>query len=179
MERPKSAPIRNVFLADGSVQPLQKFYAEKPLALVFVRHLGCVFCKDQVLDLRGEHTLNIAFVVPAGPAQAREFAQKMQVLHPMFCEPEGDLYREFGLREGRLSQFVSPRVITAGLRATLRTGVQGRPIGNPLQLGGTFVIDTDGYMRLARPAKDAADHLSVAEIRDALCAAEEPLPEDR
>lgn len=161
---PIRAPIRNVLLQTGERVPLIEYYETKPFALVFLRHLGCIFCREQVALLRGYPAVNVAFACLANPEEAFTFKTSMDSPQDYFCEPEGDLYRDFGLGNGNVVQLAGPRVILRGAQATLRGGVNRRPTANPRMLGGAFVIATSGDVVWSHPAKDAADIVQPEQI---------------
>ena len=128
MDNPLRVPIRNVLLHTGERVPLAGFYQERPLVLLFLRHLGCIFCKEQVAMVRDANDLNLAFVCLAQPGEASAFRESMNSPQPYFCEPEGDLYRDFGLGRGSFTQLVGPRMVMRGVQATLRGFSNIRPL---------------------------------------------------
>ena len=156
MDNPLRVPIRNVLLHTGERVPLAGFYQERPLVLLFLRHLGCIFCKEQVAMVRDANDLNLAFVCLAQPGEASAFRESMNSPQPYFCEPEGDLYRDFGLGRGSFTQLVGPRMVMRGVQATLRGFSNSRPTADPRMLGGAFVVNTEGLVVWSHPAKDAA-----------------------
>ncbi len=153
-------------MSDGSVRPLQVLYEGSPLALVFLRHLGCVFCREHVAQLKDNRDWNLAFVCPTTPEGARLWVPRLGITQPMLCDERLELYSAFDLHEGSVGQFISPRVIARGFQAA-RHGFH-RPIGNPKVLGGSFVIDTAGDVVFAQRAHDASDNATAASIGSAL-----------
>ena len=57
-------------------------------------------------------------------------------------DPEGRLYRAFGLGRGRFGQLFGPAVLLAGI-SHLRHGI-GLPVGDPLVMSGWFLVAADG-----------------------------------
>lgn len=167
------APDVDVILHDGSSVPLRELYRERPLALLFVRHFGCTFCREQVAQFRDRPDLNLAFVTMGDPASAEAFRRKMRSPHRFVCDPERELYRQFDLRRGRMWQMVNPNVVARGMQATLAGHGMARPIGDPLQLGGTFVVDRGGRVAWEHRNRDAADHPSLGALERALASAAE------
>jgi peroxiredoxin len=96
---------------------LRSLYEERPLALVFLRHFGCTFCREHVNDLRGESELNLAFVSMADRVESEAFQRKMQVTHPFICDPEARLYALFGLKRASMGEVFNPRVFMRGVQA--------------------------------------------------------------
>jgi len=160
------APNVGALLSDGSVRPLKSFYQDRPLALIFLRHLGCVFCREHVAELKGNQDWNMAFVCPSTPEEARLWVPRLGITQPMICDERLELYEAFDLHEGNVGQFISPRVIARGFQA-MKHGFH-RPVGNPKVLGGSFVIATDGRVTFEHHAHDAADNAPASSIAQAL-----------
>lgn len=168
-----TAPEVDVLLSSGDRVLLRSLYEERPLALVFLRHFGCTFCREHVNDLRGETELNLAFVSMADRVESEAFQRKMQVTHPFICDPEARLYALFGLKRASIGEVFNPRVFMRGVQAVGKGNGVGRPVGNPWQLPGTFILNAKGDVVHAHRSRDAADNLSAAEIRKYLAEAAE------
>lgn len=138
--------------------PLQSFYAERKLILIFLRHFGCVFCKEQVSALRMHDSLNAVFVSMGSPEEAQEFKTKMRSPHTFLCDPDRKLYEAFGLGRAETKQVFSPKVFSRGFGATLRGHFVGMPIGDPWQMPGVFLVETDGTTSWEYRSVDASDN---------------------
>lgn len=153
-----------VQLSSGEVVPLASLYAEQPVALVFLRHLGCIFCREHVAQLRRLKDLNIVFVTLGTPEQTEAFRTKMQSPHRFICDPDKTLYRHFEIPRGGLTQMMSPQVFVRAIGATLQGHRNGRSDADPLQLPGVFVIGTDGVVTWQYRSKNASDNAPPDEI---------------
>jgi peroxiredoxin len=158
------APDVEVQLSSGQSVPLSSLYGERPLVLVFLRHFGCTFCKEQVANLRVHLNLNVAFVSMASPQQAEEFRLKMGSPHPFICDTRQELYQAFGLGRGSGKQMFNPKVFVRGFGATLRGHFVGLPIGDPWQMPGVFKIETDGKVSWEYRSMDASDNPSNDQV---------------
>lgn len=163
------APDSLVAMSDGSTSSLQDLAAEGPIGLVFLRHIGCIFCRKQVALLRGLPPGAVVFVGMELPEALAEFCQRLRSPHRFASDPERKLYNAFGVGTGTIGQVLGPRVLVKGLGA-LRYG-NGRPTSDPMQLGAAFVIARDGSVAWSHRARDAADLVSAAALADALAAA--------
>lgn len=161
-------PDRKVQIDSGANVPLSSFWEAAPVAFVFLRHLGCIFCKQHVAELGRHPELNVVFVCMGAPSNATVFKATMRVTNVFICDPQKTLYDETGLRSAGLAQILHPRVILKGVRATLGGHLNGRPPTDPLVLGGTFVVDQSGQVIFSHRAADPADNSSVEDIRRAL-----------
>lgn len=166
------APLLDVLLHSGETVPFATLYADRPLGLVFVRHFGCVFCREHVASLRGETDLNLVFVGMGSPEATRDWRDGIRSPHPFICDQERELYRHFLLPEGRFGQMFNPRTFGLGFRAALKGHGVGKPVGNPWQLAGAFVIAIDGQVRWEHRSRDAADNPTAPQLRAAIEAAQ-------
>jgi hypothetical protein len=85
-------------------------------------------------------------------------------------DPERRLYALYGVGEGRLRDVLAPRTLLYYAVALVRGWRfwEKRPGGTKAevrQLGGNFVIDTSGIVRLAHPSREPADRPTVALLR--------------
>lgn len=144
--------------SEGQQIPLQSLYEDQKLVLIFLRHFGCVFCKEQVAALRMHPTLNVAFVSMASPDQAAEFKKRMRSPHTFLCDPDRKLYAAFGLGRADGKQVFSPKVFARGFGATLRGHFVGMPIGDPWQMPGVFLVERDGAVSWEYRSVDASDN---------------------
>ncbi len=168
-------PLFDVVLSDGSTVPLRSLYEDRPLCLVFLRHLGCIFCREHVAELREAKDLNIAFVSMSAAPEVDRFRKEAGSPHPFISDSARALFEVFGLRRASLGQVFSPKVFGKGARAWSKGVRSSRPPTDPWQLGGTFVIDTDGEVVWERRSEDVADNATVEEIRLALAKAAKPV----
>lgn len=98
---------------------------------------------------------------------ARAWAAEMGAGFPLLLDPQRATYRAYGLG----SSFVrvwSPKVMWHYLKLAL-AGQKLRPIqGDPHQLGGDFVVDGAGIIRLTHRSQDPTDRLPAATLLQAL-----------
>lgn len=157
-----------VKLEDGSSCELTDLYRDAPVALVFLRHFGCVFCRYQVAQLRSAADLPIYFVCMESAEEAAAFKAEHRSPHHFISDPERKLYEKYGVKRGTTGQLFSLRTIGQGIKATLSGSFQGKPTSDPMQLGATIIIDQSGGVAWSRYAKDAAEIITEKEMREQL-----------
>jgi peroxiredoxin len=162
------APEQDVVLSTGEVRPLADLYSEGPAMLVFVRHLGCGFCKEQVAQLKDLKDANVVFVSMGAPEEAAEFKQKMASPHTFISDPKRELYKAFGLAIGTFSQMLNPNTVIRSVGAMAKGYTHSRPRSDPKQLGGAFLVQPDGHVSWFRKSRDAADTVTAKEVREQL-----------
>ena len=163
---------------DGEVQ-LRERWQDGPLVVMFMRHFGCAFCREQLIrvgrateefDAAGAQIVAI-FQYPA--AASHDFCRGRQVPFECLGDPERVAYAEVSLGRGGLRQLLGWRVAkrlpaAARMTGSLSGGAQGADMA---QLPGTFVIDTGGRVRLAHYNESSADNPEVGAILEAVRAA--------
>jgi hypothetical protein len=95
----------------------------------------------------------------------RRYAPELQIL----ADEERGSYRAAGTIRGGAAELLSPGVILKGIgRSAKNRQVQGRPVGDVQQLGGTMIVMPDGSIPWSHMSTDAADNATVEEIVEAL-----------
>lgn len=161
------APDLQVTTGTGERIRLSSLWAERPLLLAFTRHFGCPQCKEMLSQLVESKAdiersgMSIVAVTQGTPAEALEFCRCRAPGVICLSDPEREVYAAYGLTRGSAWQVVlSPQVILGTLRAR-QHGHKGElpPKGQDLrQMSGTFIIGTDGRIRLPYYYDTIADH---------------------
>jgi hypothetical protein len=138
--------VDGVSLKSGTLR--NQLHPSKPVLMVFLRHLGCQFCKETVRDIRNAQNLdpeypNVLFFfqesVEAGQAFFNQFWPRAKGI----SDPDLFFYTEFGIPAGGLLEVAGPRALLAGLRATAKGNLQSWPKGNVWQMPGFFIVSGD------------------------------------
>jgi peroxiredoxin len=147
---------------DGDAVRLGDLWRDEPVALVWVRHYGCVHCRSHAVELEGARSefdaagVRVVLVGQATPRQAAHFRKRLEIDLPVLADEKRESYRAAGAK-----------VATAGLRKTFESRGkvhQGRIVGHPAQLGGAMVIAPGGEVTWSHMAEDASDNASPEEI---------------
>lgn len=116
------------------------------------------------LDRLGAQVVVITF---GAEHWARAWAAEMGIGFPLLLDPERSTYRAYGLARSFVRVW-SPKVMWHYLKRVL-AGQKLRPIqGDPHQLGGDFVVDGAGVIRLAHRSHDPTDRLPAETLLQAL-----------
>lgn len=145
--------------ADGEEVALGDLYAaagvRRGLALVFLRHFGCPFCREHARELNQKRDafraagVEIVMIGTGAAADAAAFRRELDLRDPVYTDPDGDAYRAFGLAEAPLRSLLDPRVLAGGARAATKGFLPRKPRGRAMQLQGQFLIDRSGTIRSA------------------------------
>jgi len=166
-------PAPDISLLDTEGQPVQlsAFWKKQTLVLAFTRHFGCPQCKEMMdelhaarpeLDARG---LTLVIVTQGTPAQAKAFCADRAPGATCLADPDRQAYAAYGLRRGSVYQtLISPNIWRSNknLKETKGYAPEPPPAGqDAFVMSGTFIIGTDGLVRLPYYYEDIADHPPV------------------
>lgn len=130
--------------------------------LVFLRHFGCVFCRETLADLRevaeaDESFPDVIFFAQASPRESRVFLRRYWPGARAISDSEQVFYDGFGI--GRANKFIllSPKFFAAKRRANAK-GHEGGPIsGDIWRMPAAFVVEGDRVLWGYEP-KHPGDH---------------------
>lgn len=163
------APDFQVATDEGETLPFGSLIESGPIALVFLRHLGCVFCLQHIRDLALHPELPVVFVSRSPGPETKAVREKLGSPHRFLVDPEGRLHTHFGIARGGLGQIFNLRSFREGMKA-VASGLPllSKPQTDPMELGATFVIDPQGEVVWEYRAKDAADNATAERIAAAI-----------
>jgi len=98
---------------------------------------------------------------------ARAWLQETESPFPLLLDPERAAYRAYGL-ERSFVRVWSPKVMRHYTRRVLAGQKLQSIQGDPHQLGGDFVVNAAGVIRLAHRSKDPVDRPPVERLLAAL-----------
>ncbi len=166
-----SAPDLELMSADGKKVQLSSLWKKQVLVLAFTRHFGCPQCKEMVDGLSTatpefkQKNLALAFVTQGTPEAAKAFCEEHAPGQLCLSDPKREAYRAYGLERASIWQtFLSWDVWQSNKRLKEERGwkTDMPPAGqDAMQMAGTFVIATDGRIRLPYYYDDIADHPTV------------------
>ena len=165
------APDLELLDAEGMHIQLSSLWEKQVLILAFTRHFGCPQCKEMV-DLLSKAApaikssgLGLAFVTQGTSEATKIFCEDRAPGQLCLADPVRVAYRAYGLERATIWQtFFSRRVWQSNLRLKKERGwnTDLPPAGqDAMQLAGTFVISTDGRIRLPYYYDHIADHPPV------------------
>ena len=165
------APDVKLLDEDGKSIQLSSLWRDKVLVLAFTRHFGCPQCKemlDQLIDSHQaltEKGLRLAIISHASAESAKQFCDLRAPSAICLADPDRFAYHQYGLFRGTTWQtLLSPRIWISNRQLARKKGYKPElpPTGqDAYQMSGTFIIGTDGRIRLPYYYDDIADHPPV------------------
>ncbi|MBN1304441.1 MAG: AhpC/TSA family protein [Anaerolineales bacterium] len=165
------APDLSLLDVKGKEIKLSKLWKKKPLVLAFTRHFGCPQCKemtDQLVTIKPElekQGLNLAVITQGTLEQAKAFCKERAPGVYCLSDPDRRAYRAYGLERGSLYQtLLSPHIWRSNKKLKEIRGwkPESPPKGqDAFVMSGTFIVGTDGLIRMPYYYEDIADHPPV------------------
>ncbi|NOT04804.1 MAG: AhpC/TSA family protein [Anaerolineales bacterium] len=183
-------PAPDVRLLSASGEPLQlsSLWKDKVLVLAFTRHFGCSQCKemlDQLIDSHQaltERGLRLAIISHASAESAKEFCDQRAPSAICLADPDRAAYHAYGLYRGTTWQtLLSPHIWISNRKMARTKGYKPElphTGQDASQMSGTFIIGTDGRIRLPYYYEDIADHPPVDLILHGIMGADWDKPFD-
>ena len=174
-EETLTSAVDHVFLdAGGNEVRLSDLWSgsERGIVLVFLRHFGCLFCREhasQLRDMYPEFTRRGFDIVAIGqgtPMRSQRFREDYRLPFVVLGDKELVSYRDYGLTHGIGNGITSPGAYKAFFRALGSGHVPGKPDGDSLQNPGTFLIDRNGIILYQHVGTNAGDFPTAREILD-------------
>jgi len=121
-------------------------FIQKPKFVVFLRHFGCIFCRENIKDLKkASKTVDsfpeVVFIHQGTVEEGNTFFKKFWEEAPAISDPSKTFYSEFGVERGSFSELLSPSVVACSFRAMGKGNFVGKPIGDPLVMPGMFYVE--------------------------------------
>lgn len=133
-----------------------KLTFESPVMLVFLRHFGCVFCKEAMHDISlrrktiEEGGIKIVFVHMGDNETATAYFNNFNLQGVAFvCDPGQQFYRAFGLQRGSFTQLYGLQTWIRGYKVKKELGYElemAKRLGDSTQMPGVFVMQ-NGLLR--------------------------------
>lgn len=157
---------------------LESLWAERPVVLTLVRHFGCIFCREQVAQMRRiapeirAAGADLVFVGNGTPQMAEAFVEDFGIDVPVYTDPTREVYGALGAQRPGRGAMLRPRMWRYTLRAVLSGSRQARKVqGDRAQVGGVFIVQPGGDLAWAYRSRLAGDHPSNERVLLALRAA--------
>ena len=138
--------------------------------LVFLRHLGCIFCRETIADLRDCCADDPNFPLPlfffqGSSTEGRALLRGLWPQARAVADASGEFYDAFGVGRAGLVAMFRPAVWSARSRAQGKGHEQGRRTGDIWRMPGMFL--THGREILwAHDYSHAADHPDYRTVRE-------------
>jgi peroxiredoxin len=174
-----------VLNAEGEAISVPTLWQKRRIILVFLRHFGCRFCKQQVRTMKvvqqrlKEAGTEVVLVSLGTPDQIERYRKELDIpaCIEVYVDPEPDApvaYAAFKLQSGRNLVLEHARVAELGSHALAEGNTDGgyaSPTGpytgSVFQVGGVFVLGAGNVCDYAYRSSYAGDHPNAAALLEA------------
>jgi peroxiredoxin len=170
-------PDLSLETVDGPVD-LSERWRRATLIVAFMRHFGCAFCREHLIDLGGVYDViqaaggDVVAVFQYRAESTRNFCRHRGVPFDCLGDPGREGYRSVELGRGERKEFFGAKVVAGWARVARKRVIVGLPKGGDVaQRPGTFVLDREGRVVYAHYNKDSTDNAPIAELVAAVAAA--------
>lgn len=172
-----AAPRLTQVLAEARDQydsSLQELSNNSPILLVFLRHFGCMFCRETLSDLHDSlpalEQQNVRVVLVHMGSEEEAFVLFARYgLAPLSRVSSADrkLYKAFGLSRATTGEFLCPDAVLRCGQALMGGHPIGKVQGDLLQMPGVFLIERSRVLSSFRHrhAGDRPDYVRLAATR--------------
>lgn len=147
MELLTQSILQKTMTSEGN--SLHELSMEFPLMVVFLRHFGCVFCKEALKDLSEKKPqlelkgIKLVFVHMGDDKTAEKYFSDYNLgSYYTISDPDCKVYTDFGLTKGSFGQIFGLTVMIRGIQANLNGNAYSlQQIGDGFQMPGIFLIN--------------------------------------
>ncbi|MGH0036611.1 MAG: SelL-related redox protein [Myxococcota bacterium] len=112
--------------------------------LVFLRHFGCIFCRETLADMRAVAESDARFPRPlfffqGSATEGRAFLRRYWPSLRAVADPEAEIYEAFGIARGHVVQMLRPAVWSARSRAEAKGHRNGERSGDIWRMPGVYL----------------------------------------
>lgn len=142
---------------------------ESPILVVFLRHFGCIFCRESLQDLAKKQAqlslkgIKLVFVHMSDDQTAASYFEEYGIEdYNSISDPACEIYSQFGLTKGSFNQLFGLQVMLRGIQSMVkeRTAFSIKQIGDGFQMPGIFLLNKgkveDSYIH--KKASDRPDY---------------------
>lgn len=138
---------------------------ERVILLTFLRHFGCIFCREAMKDLSAKRNdfaiqgVDLVFVHMSDEDTAAQYFDKYNLIGvDSISDPSCNWYKAFGLTKGTLNQLFGLKNWVRGFEVTLKDPMilSVQQIGDGFQMPGIFILH-NGIVKESFIHRSAAD----------------------
>jgi peroxiredoxin len=108
-----------------------------------------------------ELNAEVLTIAAVGLKPLTAFARELELPFPVLSDASGEVYFAFGLGKGMV---IRPHTLLAAARLVWHAKRLYRPVGDIMQVGGDFIVDSAGFVHFAHSSEDPTDRPDVIEL---------------
>jgi prostamide/prostaglandin F2alpha synthase len=157
----------------GKPVVLGSLWRDRTAVLVFMRHFGCIHCRDHIshlldaLDSIHAAGAELYVIGNGSPSFIAGFRDQTGWTGPIYTDPSLDVYKAAQLKRS-VAATLDPRSLGVAFRAFRSGARQGRTQGDQWQQGGVLVVSPSGAVLWKHASDRPGDNATNAQIVAAL-----------
>jgi peroxiredoxin len=171
----RTAELARMTVLDAASTPIElgALWRDRTAVLVFVRHFGCIHCREHVVRLQRDveriHAAGAEMIVIGNgtPNFIEGFREQTGFRGPLYTDPSLAVYQAAALERG-VMKTLDPRGLGAAVKALAGGRRQGWQQGDQWQQGGVLAIAPDGRVVYHHASARPGDNASAGAILAAL-----------
>ncbi|CAA6821669.1 MAG: Alkyl hydroperoxide reductase [uncultured Aureispira sp.] len=162
--------LEAIFTNEGN--DLRTIAEENTVMLVFLRHFGCVFCREALDDFSkikeelNRLNIKLVFVHMAEESYGDQYFKEYGLeSEEHISDPDMTLYEYFGLQKGTFRELYGLKVWSRAIN--LKFGMETKkPLGNMKQMPGVFLLKSGEIINsfIHKSAAEKPDYLEIAKF---------------
>jgi peroxiredoxin len=155
---------------EGTLHHLGDLWADRPVVLVFLRHFGCLHCREHAVELRDRYDdlqkrgVDLVAVGTGDQRYAGAFVRDEQIPYLVLVDDDAKAARAASVKTASWYRLLHPTTWAA----TIATWKRGHRVHSPgkrvTQLGATFVLGPGDDVRYAHVDADSTDHAAIPDV---------------
>jgi len=166
------ARLSNITLPDQHGKPhrLGDLWKDQPVVLVFLRHFGCLHCREHAVELSEKYAemqaqgTELVAIGTGSTRYASTFVAEEHIPYLVLVDDDAEAANAAAVRVASWYRLLHPST----WKATVETWKRGHRIHKAgkrvTQLGATFVIGPGDHVRYSHVDADSTDHAPVPDI---------------
>ena len=155
---------------NGTQHHLGDLWSERPVVLVFLRHFGCLHCREHAVELRDRYDdfqargVDLVAVGTGDRGYAGAFVRDEKIPYLVLVDDNAKAAHAASVKVASWYRLLHPTT----WRATVGAWRRGHRIHAPgkrvTQLGATFVLGPGDEVRYTHVDADSTDHAAIPDV---------------
>jgi len=155
---------------NGERHRLGDLWADRPVVLVFLRHFGCLHCREHAVELRDRYDdlkaqgVELVAVGTGDQRYAGAFVRDEKIPYLVLVDDDAQAADAASVNNASWYRLLHPTTWAA----TVATWRRGHRIHSPgkrvTQLGATFVLGPGNEVRYSHVDADSTDHAAIPDV---------------
>jgi len=155
---------------EGTPHRLGDLWSDKPVVLVFLRHFGCLHCREHAVELRDRYNdlqaqgVELVAVGTGDQRYAGAFVKDEKIPYLVLVDDDAQAAHAASVNDASWYRLLHPST----WRATVATYRRGHRVHAPgkrvTQLGATFVLGPGDQVRYSHLDADSTDHAAIPDV---------------